>query len=271
MSSVVARVETVTPEKARRWLDERAQNRHMNEERVKKYVGAMERLEWRVNGEGIIFDCNGQLIDGQHRLAAVVQSGISLPMLIVRGVEPEVFSTLDSGQTRTLGQILKMKGYPYFQNLSSMANNLFMYAAGYDLRTRTHHWPTPQQAIQFIEDNPEIVESTKVGTLIAVELRCSVLAIGMLHFLATQIDEDGSDVSFFFDALRHGEGLMRGDPIYALRSRLQAEGRGLRRLPSVEQFALGIKAWNAYRRGERVTALRWRAGGASPEAMPSLI
>lgn len=263
-------IEYVNPEKAQRWLDGRGVNRRISLDRVHKYAGAMLRGEWYENGVGVVFDDENRLVDGQHRLMAVVEAGVTLPMLVVRGVSPHAFATFDIGMPRSLGQILKMLGYKYSNELATLVNYVFVHASGHDIRTRTHFAPTFAQAIRTVEENPELQESVAVGVQVADVVRCSRVAMGFLHFQIS-VDEDNlGDRDVFFEELRSGEGLRKGNPVYALRTRLLADGRGPRRLTAPEQIALGIKAWNAWRAGEPVKQLTWRAGGARPEPFPEL-
>ena len=65
--SVTTKLETITPAKAQKWLDKRADNRPMSEAYAKTLASAMTADEWEVNGETLKFNTNDDLIDGQHR------------------------------------------------------------------------------------------------------------------------------------------------------------------------------------------------------------
>lgn len=271
-----AGVEMVTPRTAKNWLAASKGNRGnaadskrglVDNDRVQKYVGIIRRGEWQVNNDAITFDSAGVLQNGHHRLTAVVESGIGIPILVLRGVDSSAYETMDQGQKRTLAQILKDHGELYATNLAALANAAFMYAQGhYGVGTRTHGWPTYHQAVQFIEQNPEIRESVQVATLTAGDLHCSPLALGLSHFLFTQLDAEEAEE--FFAVLRSGEGLHPGDPIYELRERLLKDARGPKGMSNKEQIALTIKAWNFWRRGEQIRYLRFVAGGSRPEQFP---
>jgi hypothetical protein len=102
--------EVITPAIARRYLDANRSNRPMSRHVVAEYVSAMNGGEWLFNGEAIKFDRDGQLVDGQHRLEAVVKSGKSIAFLVIRGLDPEVFKTIDTGKKRSAGDVLAIKG-----------------------------------------------------------------------------------------------------------------------------------------------------------------
>ena len=91
-------------------------------------------------------------------------------------------------------------------------------------------------------------------------------------FTITSPRFDADDAQFFFDSLRDGDGLARGNPIYTLREHLLAlknNQRGV--LNTTYMAAVVIKAWNKYRLGEECKQLKFRPGGATPERFPEPI
>jgi hypothetical protein len=108
MSKIKSQIETVTPEVASAMLCHNTGNREVRDSVVAKYMRVISRGEWRVTHQGIAFDYNGQLIDGQHRLMAVVRTGIAVDMMVTRGVDPETFAVLDQGARRTAADILHL-------------------------------------------------------------------------------------------------------------------------------------------------------------------
>src|SRR5438105_4834244 len=70
-----SRIVKVTPELARQWLESNEDNRRLSDEWVRKLARDMVNDEFPNVGETLKFDEKGRLIDGQHRLRAVVLSG----------------------------------------------------------------------------------------------------------------------------------------------------------------------------------------------------
>ena len=98
--------ETITPELAGVYLSRNAEGqRRINPNRVADYAADMKKGLWVANGEAVIFDDAGRLIDGQHRLSAIVRAGVPVEMLVVRGVESKSFQTIDQGCMRTIGTL----------------------------------------------------------------------------------------------------------------------------------------------------------------------
>lgn len=106
----------VTPDIAERWLEANTHNRPIRQHVVDKYAAAMKRGEWRLTPEAIMFskpytDAEGKevretLINGQHRLWAVLNSGVSVEMTVWWGCEPDEFEVVDQNAVRTFGDIL---------------------------------------------------------------------------------------------------------------------------------------------------------------------
>ena len=70
--NIQVEIETITPAKAAEYLKFNRSNRRVIYRRVDFYVKQMEKNQWKLTGDSIKF--NGQnLIDGQHRLEAVIR------------------------------------------------------------------------------------------------------------------------------------------------------------------------------------------------------
>jgi len=106
------RVETrdITPEMAKHWLSKNKRNRAINQRRVKLYADEMSRGNWLDHHQGIAFYADGSLADGQHRLAAVVQAGISVKMIVAWDVPDESGLMIDGHQQRQVHQAIKISG-----------------------------------------------------------------------------------------------------------------------------------------------------------------
>lgn len=97
----------VTPAFAKSLLAKNASfQRNPSRLTVKNYADAMKRGEWRLTHQGIATDVNGNLIDGQHRLMAVVESNMTIPMTLFSGVPESSFTVLDIGKKRDLADLL---------------------------------------------------------------------------------------------------------------------------------------------------------------------
>jgi hypothetical protein len=105
-------VVTVTPELAAKWLERNhTQNRPINWKRVEAMANDMRTPgAWKLTHQAIAFDGEGDLIDGQHRLQAVVQAGKPVQMLVVRNDEGSFHDPIDRGAARSIGLLMGKHG-----------------------------------------------------------------------------------------------------------------------------------------------------------------
>jgi hypothetical protein len=102
---------TMTPEWAKSILDsQNSKNRAIRPNAVKKIASAILDGNWKISHQGIAIDINGHLQDGQHRLAAIAQTGVSVQLLLTTGCDPQSFDVLDCGVNRTAADSLARIG-----------------------------------------------------------------------------------------------------------------------------------------------------------------
>lgn len=112
-SELALSIETITPDDARKYL-ERNRNRKVRQRRVEWYASLMQAGRWHIGTDAIGFDRNGNLINGQHRLMAIEYAGVPVRMVVVRGLEPDVYKHLDSGDPRALKDHIGMTDDPEY-------------------------------------------------------------------------------------------------------------------------------------------------------------
>lgn len=101
-----SKIETITPERAADILaNHNPGNRPLARARVRSYAQEMAEHRWRLSPQGISFDGQGNLVDGQHRLAAIKQSGQPQQLYVTRNVDKEAARVMDQGLARTAAQI----------------------------------------------------------------------------------------------------------------------------------------------------------------------
>jgi hypothetical protein len=97
---VRSKVQMVTPTKAEEWLGANTSNRPLSKPTVRAFAEAMRRGEWVVTHQGIAFDSSGVLVDGQHRLAAIVEADTAVELTVFTDVGQGAFDVLDTGKRR---------------------------------------------------------------------------------------------------------------------------------------------------------------------------
>ena len=99
----------ITPEIARQLLlrNRIEFQRKLKMRVVNSYAQDMKAGLWQKNGEPIHLDSDGRLVNGQHRLRAIIESGVSIELYVIHNVDATLF---DSGYRRNLGDQLQMNG-----------------------------------------------------------------------------------------------------------------------------------------------------------------
>lgn len=258
----------ITPGLAKKWLAQNTHNRNLRQRVVNGYATDMRAGNWVEDGQSIKFSATGVLLDGQHRLSAIVQSGVTLRMLVVSNLPETTQDTMDTGAKRVLGDVLKLRGEAYSITLAAALLRVYQWEQGYrkNLKSAGKARPTHRQLLAVLEEHPELRRSVEIADRVRKAGRLSGSTAALCHWLFNQIDPD--DCAFFFARLGDGAGLMVDDPIYAVRRVLEnfASDRG--RPDEAVVTALVIKSWNAYREGRSVQLLAYRPGGSRPEPYP---
>src|SRR5580693_6580639 len=105
-------------------------NRKLSEKSWQKIQKALLNNEWKLNGETIVWDWNGVLQNGQHRLWACAESGVDMTTLIVWGVDPAAFPTYDIGKLRRAADVLGIKGHANGNSLAAAIRIAVIYDQG---------------------------------------------------------------------------------------------------------------------------------------------
>lgn len=102
---------TVTPELAQSWLEQRAPNRNPRDMRIARIARDIEADAWILTHQGICFrKSDGRIIDGQHRLEAIVRSGKPVLLLVTWDVSDEAMSVIDTGTSRGTADVMTISG-----------------------------------------------------------------------------------------------------------------------------------------------------------------
>lgn len=267
----------IDPIKANQLLECNSRNRRVSERHVQKLAKDMLSGKWVNNGDTIKFSDDGLLLDGQHRLHAIIHSGVTVPVNVVRGVSDEnAFKTIDSNaRGRDAAQIAEMMGIKHSTNVAAIARRLLHWENTVDKRQFTFPnsaWLalTTADVVEFAEINQaEIYSMLELmrGTL--PYRRCGAGSALVSALIVCKRSNDFA-AKQFTEGLKTGANLEENSPISALRDRLviPPERRGMKW--ELELMALVIKAFNYHLRGRTIKQLRWRQAGNAPESFPEV-
>lgn len=260
----------LTPAQAQQILDGNTRNRALRPGYVQQLAGAMERGEWMINGEPVQLAADGTVLNGQHRLTAVVEAGVTVPMLMVRGLSTSTQRTMDVGTRRTLSDVLTLHGQLDTTTLAAMLGLLYRYRKGYRLDYATRTAPTVTQALELLEQEPQVPEALLTARKSCRGTRMRVSVAGLMLYLFEEVDPGRG--KRFFEALHDPSEEQRGSAVVKLRALLdRPREEPTFKISTNVLCAWTIKAFNAWREGRPVEVLAFKPGGPKPEPFPKIL
>lgn len=120
-------IEEITPERAAEILrTQNTRNRPINKERVSSYVKELRSGEWTLTPQGIAFDKDGILVDGQHRLKAITIFAQPVEMSVAYDLTPQAAAKMDQGLPRTASHVLAAQGGQYSTRIAAAARSILV-------------------------------------------------------------------------------------------------------------------------------------------------
>jgi len=245
-----AAFETWTPEAAACALKNNTKNRRLREHTVKLYATQMQRGLWVPNGESVKFDTNGRLIDGQHRLSAIFQSGISQVICTVRNLPPDdsTFATIDAGLRRTTGSVLAMDGVKGSHSIASII--LYSHKVASGIHDKSRQVLSSSEIVQIYRTNPEMWDKIRLYT---EGVKNIILRPAYGTFVQHALVKNADLFDVFHSYFKTGAGLNGSSPILALRNYLinkNAQKYSSNERTRTAQLNACAIAWNAWRQGK---------------------
>lgn len=238
----------LTPALAAKYLEANTKNRSISESTVESLADEMTAGRWKLHHQGIAIDTKGELRDGQHRLAAIVKSGVTVPMLVTTGIDPSSFDTIDAHRPRTVGdQLILFHGIPQGRRVAAMASvihNIEMQAAGgiripvgLAMRIYKQNKAGMDFAVDAIQHGP-FSKAPIVG----------VLAYGY--------PKAPEKVAAYTKQIRDGERLTKNDPAYVFREMLLNVNGLSSNLDRRTIHTAGLRCMHAFFEGEKLSVIR---------------
>jgi len=250
-------------------LEANTSNRSLSKATVQAYAEAMRRGEWQVTHQGIAFDNEGVLRDGQHRLAAIVEADQSIELMVFTEVEPETFDVLDTGKRRNAADVLAIEGEKSATLLAAVVRSVFLYYNRPDTSwTGGSAAVTNHQIVQTLDEHPKLREFLGLGERIASSTGMIKSSAAAASYLVTEANPR-ADLTPWTDGIIDGAGLRKGDPRLMFRNTMfrmarRQAGQPQRRRDTREHVALYLKAFNAWAGNEPLAHLRFVARDPMP-------
>lgn len=250
-------------------------NRPVSQKTVERYASLMNQGRWVYSGQGIVFNCSGEMINGQHTCEAVVLSGISVPIIVVMDADSGAYDFLDQGKPRGGGDYMfpeESRGYRgavasavrmiYEEEQSAPGSDPT--SIKYRLEPCDHpkvfgRYPAFNSvlSLRLVDDGGVAWRSSDMSKLMAPSAAIySMVRTGMYDFDRSRE---------FWVRVLDGAMLEKGDPRHTLHHALREGKIGSKRLLKNTQIAYVIKAWDSFLRGAQLKLLRWNESELFPQ------
>lgn len=256
-------VQTITPEDAKVLLQTNVNNRNLSRRRVEMYANDIRRGMWKLTGDSIKLAKNPKtgevrLIDGQHRLHAIVAAGVPVQTVVATGLQEDAFSVIDRGKTRSYNDVLNMSKIKNSNTVASVVRPIIVLEAGMNPFGAGIELVTPEDVVQYALKNDEQVQWA-VNRSFKMREHLSGSGTAWAMFMYILADKHGTKCAeAFTDSLLSGVGYGVGDARAALRNwilrnfvKFKGTSRG-----AYDQCAMMIRAYNYTVDGVKIAQMR---------------
>ena len=255
------------PEMARQMLERNTINRPLNQPHVNRIARQIRGKLWRYNGDTIKVSTDEDVLDGQHRLWAIIEANMAVETVVVRGISREAFATIDTlSKPRSGADILAINGLErHLKDVASALTWLLRWQRGCVENYKDAFNRVENSDIEAaFADHPLIVKAVER----AITVR-RVGNVGIIAFLFYVLSNRNAELAERFIAtLFEPEAVSAEDPFFQLRKYFLSDHH--QRKNPVTTIALCIKAANAAHQGKRMRTLQWKSIGKTAEEFPSL-
>lgn len=240
----------VTPKKAAEFLKKPNKN-PVKWRAVERYAKEMTTGKWRETGEVILIDRDGVLQDGNHRMQAIVNSGMSFHFYVITGCDPADFHVINTGKKRGAADVLAIAGHGNYNQLSAVARLCMSIENGIKI---TREGVSPHEVLSYVEKHPDVAEYTEEGYRIYSETNQIVQGslIGAYYYVFSRIDAQKASLFWGrFENLNGGPGC----PAAALLRAFAKDATAVKKMSRAQRAGLIVRAWNAFYNGRKLKRL----------------
>jgi hypothetical protein len=253
LPNITSTFEEITPALAGEWLELNKNNRTMKEGKIDAFARDMKSGNFQTTHQGVAFNDQGELIDGQHRLMAIIRSNTPVVMQVTRGLPDEIKPTIDTGTKRSVADTLRIQGYENRAVLGAVARMAMLYEQETPIGMYARAATVPE-VVDFIHQHEErLIKATRLATHARPHIPAQPTVVGTAYDIFVAIDEEQANL--FFDdiiGLRLGG---EGDPRVTLVRRLGNIQKDRERISPPLVLSMFIRAWNAWRTGQTLKSM----------------
>lgn len=254
-TKVTTEIVDLTPALAEKFLGQNIDNRNVRPRKVLQYARDMRNGKWQMSNDAVTFNWNGRMDNGQHRCLAVIESGTTIRVIVVKGFDPEAREVMDTGAKRSGADALRFAGFTQNPNmLAALARVADARENGYLKTAMATSIPdlTNSDILAWAELNPDASHAIALSkrTASKMQITPSTWAYCLYEFeklngpAAIEFAESTADMRGFTG---------RDDPRKVMLDIFQRAAVGQRRKPgTAETIYIVFRAWNAWIEGQNL-------------------
>lgn len=259
--------EKINPKRAAEILEGNEVNRVIKQAVVLDYAKQMREGKWYANtGEAIKITSSKRLIDGQHRMLAVIESGKTISFMFVNEMSGDAYKYIDQGRVRSGYDTLHVHGVQKPRMMAAIIRAHYGLLNGSKTGRTASLVLSNLELTQEYDSRPElwreVISLTESYYKQFNRVLPASLLGGLLVFFRS-IDEENANS--FMSKLCAGVGLKEKDPLTFLRNRLVNEKLSTTNLPLRIKLALIYKAWNLHKNNKTTERLSFSSNEEYPD------
>ena len=268
----------ITPESAKELLKLNVSNRPLNQVTVDWYAKQMTNGQWTISGQTISISDKNTLIDGQHRLAAVVKSGKEIMFNVAYNVPFQSFVNYDSVRSRGLCDVFAIENILNYKSISAIISKYNALSLGQiaylgfgssnqsgGIKKRVKF--TNIEALNLYNSKKELfqeIQHISDRCYGRIKLFPASQVGAFMYYLIVDKKHNKEKVFSFFTQLFFNENV-ENKSIYNLREKLINGSIGQFRMVPKLKYIYLVKCWNAYIKGKEIKIYSFSENELMPE------
>jgi len=253
---------TITPELAAAMLAFQKQNRNIRSGRVEMWKTALQAGRFACSNDAIVFDTNGDLRNGQHRLTAVIQTRITAKFIVMFGANPKDADTYDTGASRSAADFFRLNG----RKNGAIVGSFVRMKTRIDSKGRVLFVDTSgvhRVGEEMLDKDDTLARAIAATHKAHRALHGNKSSLAMAYWKIANESRRNLSIDEFWDHLTEGHELEKQSAIFKLRAKLKnlhEHRRVAKRQQFLEQTQMSawiIQGWNCWLKGKTAIGFQW--------------
>lgn len=252
----------ITPDLASSMLQNNLRNRNLKQPVIERYAQDIKQGRWKEDtAEMIKISKNGNILDGQHRLHAIIKANKEIWIHVATGLEESVFDVLDTGSLRSASDVFTISNIRNASKISSIIAfyellkiNVLNHEAVQKNKRKTN-----AELLSTYSEYPEFWDEVCRKTTSWYESFSKIIGTSYIGGIYAYVYENRPDIaSDFFDQLT-GKSNITNSTLFVLRNKLLKDKLSVHKYSQSYKVALIIKTWNAFVKNKEFKLLKFDA------------